>query len=132
MTSPARKLEPPQLIVWAIALNIVNAVGGIIFTVAWPGLENRGTMIIVSLVLGALLVGTAWFLGDGSRWGAIGNMILNAFNILLAVPGFFDPSGSAVVAAAIVSIALSSLVIALILSRESRAFWRGHERALAV
>ena len=44
--------------------------------------------------------GRAWWLEahtwTGSRWGAIGTIVINAFNIFLGVPGFFTEDGAVI------------------------------------
>jgi hypothetical protein len=105
-------------------LSVINGVGGVIFTAAWPDLEDRARALLVSIVIGTLLVTTAWFLSNGNRWGAIAALVLNALNILLAIPEYFDPQMAFIVGGTI-TVTLSALTLGLALSPGARAFWSG-------
>lgn len=122
--------ERPTPIVWAVILTAANAVGGVIFTVAMPDLEDRGTIVPVSIVAGALLLAVAWFLWSGARWAAIATVALNLINVLMAIPAYFADDGAFMLGAT-VSIILSVLTIALVLSPAARAFWGGTQRTVA-
>jgi hypothetical protein len=114
--------EKPRYILWAVVATVVNAVVGVIFAVAWPDLEDRGTIVVVSIVIAALMVGFSLWLWRGSRWGAIGVLAINAFNILLGLPGYFTGEGDIMVGITI-SVVLSVAAIVLLLLPEGRAFW---------
>ena len=123
------RFHRPTAVVWAFALSIINGVGGVIFTAAWPDLEDRSTVLPVSIVIAALLIAAAWFLYNGNRWGAFATLVLNAFNILLAIPGYFDSDVGFIVGGTI-TIILSALTLALVLSPGARAFWGGVSRTI--
>jgi hypothetical protein len=113
----------PKYVKWAAGASVLNAVLGVLFSVAWPDLEDRSTVIVVSIVLGALLVGSALWLLSGSRWGAIATMAVNGFNILLTIPAFFEAEAAFAVGGA-VSMALSVAAIAFVLHPQARSFWQ--------
>ncbi len=117
-----RRLNSPAAVTGALVLSIINGVGGVIFTAAWPGIEDRGTVLPVSIVIGALLIAAAWLLSTGNRWGAIATLILNGLNVLLAIPGYFDANVGFMIGGTI-TIVLSVLTIGLVLSSEARAYW---------
>jgi hypothetical protein len=104
-------------------------VGGVIFSAAWPDLDDRGTVITVSTVAGLLMLAAAYFLWSGNRWGAIATIALNVLNILAGIPSFFDTSADGFVVGAATSIVLSLAIIALVMMPVSRAFW-SRERAV--
>ena len=113
----------PKSATWAAYLIIVNAVGGILFSAFMPDLEDRGTVLTVSLIAGALMLFTAWLVWNGSRWGTIGAIALQVLNVLAALPWFIDMDDAAVGVGVVVSIALSVAAISLLLMRDARAFW---------
>lgn len=102
---------------------VINAVGGMLFTVVAPDLEDRGTVIGVSIVLGVLMIGAALWLCRGSRWGGIATIAVNVFNVLLTIPAFFEADAAVMVGGA-VSLVLSVATAAFVLHPESRAFWQ--------
>lgn len=124
VTSAAHRAERPAVIVWAVALNIISGAGGLLFAVVWPDLDERETVIVVSLFFAVALVAAAWFLWGGNSRGAIGSVAVNILNILLAIPGFFVGEADIVIGT-VVTIALSAATIGLVLSPGARAFWRG-------
>lgn len=115
----------PTFVTWAAVLIVINAVGGLLFTALWPDLSDRGTVFTVSCVFAALFLLSAWFLWKGSRWGAIGTIVINVLNILLGIPGFFDPDPKSLLVGLIISIVLSLATIGLVLMPESRTYWNG-------
>jgi hypothetical protein len=129
-TLAARRVERPTAIVWALVLTMINAVGGVAYA-AWPGLEDRGTVLIVSLVAAVLRITPAWFLWNGSRWGAVATVLLNILNVLAAIPVFFALDDVRIVFVNIIYIGLGTLTIGLVLSPPARASWNGRDRVLA-
>lgn len=118
----------PTFVTWATVLIVINAVGGLLFTALWPDLSERGTVFTVSCVFAALFLLSAWFLWNGNRWGAIGAIVINVLNILLAIPGLFDPDEKGFIVGASISIVLSLATIVLLVMPESRAYWNGGRR----
>jgi hypothetical protein len=108
---------------WAVVAVAINAIGGAIFAIAWPDLDERATVVTVSIILGALLLAAAGLLWNGIRWGAFATITLNAFNILLAVPGYFNGDSPGFVVAVTATVALSVITLVLVLTPESRQFW---------
>jgi hypothetical protein len=121
--------DRPSAVQWAVVIAVINAVGGAIFSAAWPDLDDRGTVITVSTVAGLLMLAAAYFLWNGNRWGAIATIALNVLNILAGIPAFFDTSTDGFVVGAATSIVLSLAIIALVMMPVSRAFWN-RERAV--
>jgi hypothetical protein len=113
----------PRPVVFAVVLTLINAVGGVLFTAFWPDLTDRSTVVGVSIVFGVVLIGFALWLRMGSRWGAIGTIVVNTLNILLGLPAFFESDAGFVIGASI-SIVLSALTIFFVLRPEARAFWQ--------
>jgi hypothetical protein len=117
--------QRPQFILWATILIAVNAIGGVLFSTLWPDLDDRGTVVSVSIVIAAIMLVTAWFLWNGNRWGTIAAIVVQALNMLLALPGF---SESDMIAGVLITLLLSVATIVLVLLPESRAFWNGGRR----
>jgi hypothetical protein len=120
----------PTPIVWAIIFTVINAVGGVIYTAVTPDLGDRATVVTVSAVAAGLLLAAGWFLWNGARWAAIATAVLNGLNILMSVPAYFE-ADTAFAIGGTVSIILSVLTIALVLSPAARAFWNIGRRPLA-
>lgn len=116
--------ERPTPVVAAVALSAISSVVGLAFILTWPDLEDRAIMFGVTLVLTSLLFVALWFLWSGSRWGAVAALMLNALNVLLAVPGFFSGDPGLIAINAIYT-AASMVTVVLLLSATSRAFWGG-------
>jgi hypothetical protein len=115
--------ERPASLVGAFFCSLINGAGGFIFSAAWPDVDERATTVIVSLVMATLMIGTAWWLLSGARWGAIGVAAVNAFNVLLGVPAYFAGVEAAIIVGATISIALSVLTIWLVFTPAARQFW---------
>lgn len=113
----------PQAIQWAVIATAVNAIGGVLFAAFWPDLEDRGTILTVSIVLSLLMLGGAAWLWTGARWGAIATLANHGLNVLLTLPGYFQGDAEFIVGGSI-SLALSVIAIVLVLRPEARAFWR--------
>lgn len=120
----------PQPVVAAVVLIAVNAIGGVIASAAWLDIEDRGSLVIGSLVLAALLLIPAWFLWQGKKWGAYAAIATNALNILATVPFFFEPEPASLAIPAGISVALGVAAIVLIWQPSARAFW-DRRRAIA-
>lgn len=121
--SRANTLKQPREVVWAVLLSVVNAVGGVIYTIAWPDLDDRGTVMTVSIVLAVLLLAASWFTWNGVRRGAIALLVVNAVNVLLTIPAFFADLDGASIAGAVVSLVLSAGAIAALWMAPARAYW---------
>jgi hypothetical protein len=121
----------PQPVTLAVTCSAINAIAGIIYSAAWPNLDQRGTTLVVSLVLGTIIAGAAWFLWGGARWGAIAVVAVSAFNLLLGLPVYFTGEAASMIVAATFSIVLSALVIAFVFAPSARTFWGSPERAQA-
>jgi hypothetical protein len=115
----------PDPIKWAVILIAVNAIGGLIFSLALPDVDDRGTFIAVSTVFTVVMLVTGWFLWNGSRWGSIAALVVQALNILLAIPALFQADPKGMIPGALVSILLSIAAIVLALRPDARAYWRG-------
>ena len=105
---------------WPLVLSVLNGVLGVVFAIAWPDLEERGTVIPVSIVLGSLIIGAVLWWRTGARWGRIAVIVVNSINILLAAPAFFTDQDGSFMLAAGVSVALSAAVIAFVLRPPAR------------
>jgi hypothetical protein len=127
MASRPNQLTRPSAITWAAAANVANAVIGVVYAIAWPDLDERATILTVSCVLGVIFIAAAWYLYNGSRWGAIASILVNAFSILLTVPGFFQFDSPSEIVALVVSLALSIAAIVLALTPAARDYWRPSE-----
>ena len=113
----------PKPVTWALGLTIFNAVVGWVFSLAWPDLDDRGTIIVVGTVLTVLMLGGCLWLANGAKWGAIAFIVANAINALLALPGFTQGDVAFAVAGAISGL-LSVAAIVLVFRPEARAFWQ--------
>ena len=113
----------PTAVVWAAVLSVINGAGGFIFSAAWPDVDERATTVIVSLVMATLMIGTAWWLLSAARWGAIGVVAVNAFNILLGVPAYFAGVEAGIIVGATISIVLSAVTIWFVFTPAAREFW---------
>ena len=115
----------PMPVVWAVALTLVGAVGGILATAFWPDLEDRGFVLTVSVVAAVLLSIAAYFLWQGNFWGGIAVIALNALNILSCVPGYFDDTGpDSLVIVLTLAIVLSAGAIVAALVPGAREYWK--------
>jgi hypothetical protein len=123
--------DRPPSVVWAAVLSVINGVGGFIFSAAWPDVDERATTVVVSGIVGAIMIGAAWWLLGGVRWGAFATLAVNGFNILLGVPAYFADVRAAFIVGATISIVLSALIIAFVLSPAARSFWGNRAGAMA-
>ena len=115
----------PTPITWAVIAAVVNAVGGIAATAFWPDIEDRGFVLTVSSIGGAVMVVAAYFLWRANFWGAVGTLAIHGLNILAAIPGYFDDTGpDSLVIGVTITIALSAVTIVGTLLPGGRAFWR--------
>ena len=121
----------PAFVQWAVILTVINAVGGVVFSALWPDLEDRGTVLSVSIVVAVLMLAAAYFLWNGKRWGGWAVIVLNVLNIISALPAYFVDDADDMVVGATISIALSLATLVLLWMPEARAYWNGRERALA-
>jgi len=114
----------PNFVTWAVYLIVLNAVGGMIFAAFMPDIDDRGTVLTVSVIAGALMLLTAWLAWNGNLWGTVGAIALQVLNILAALPWFIDMDDAAVGVGVVISIVLSLATIGLLLMRDSRTYWR--------
>lgn len=115
--------QRPAAVILAVACSVVNGVGGAIFSATWPDVDERATTVTVSIVVATILIGAAWWLLGGSRWGAIATLAVNAFSVLLAVPAYFTGQNAAFIVGATISLVLSVLTIWFVLTPSARAYW---------
>lgn len=113
----------PQAISSILALNVVNAVLGVGYGAIWPDVDERGTVVVVSLLFAITTIATALVLLMGMRWAAIGNALFNALSALLAIPGFMQGNGAVFDVLNAVSVLICAVTIALIFSPAARSFW---------
>ena len=116
-------MNRPQLIQYAVVLIAVLAVGGIAFAAGWPDLDDRDTVLPVSIVAGILMLITAWFVWNGNKWGTIAAIALQGLNILASLPWYADPDPASVTVVVTICIALSVAAIVLLLMPRARGYW---------
>lgn len=122
-----RRETPPMEVVAAVLLTLIMAIAFVLIAAFWPDLEERITILTVSIILSVLMALAARWLWNGSRWGAFATLGLQAVSILLSIPAFFDDE-AAIVVMNVVAVVASVLVIVAVLSPASRGFWNVRRR----
>lgn len=114
----------PRAVTTAVTATVLNGIIGVIFSITWPDLEDRATIVTVSIILGALMIGSALLLWYGAHRGAFATIAVNVINILLGIPTFADGTLALVLFVAVLfSIVLSGVAIMAILTPAARSFW---------
>jgi hypothetical protein len=116
---------------WALILSVVNGLGAELYGAVAPNIDERATVVTVGAVITVIMIGTAWWLLGGSRWAAIAVIAVNAISILMGVPPFFDGSGGSFLFGDVVSLILSALTIACVLSPDARGYWNAATKRMA-
>jgi hypothetical protein len=124
MTSMTQAMQGvPRPVVWAVGLTVFNAVAGVLFSAAWPDLDDRGTMIVVGSVISLIMLAGAWLVWRGLKRGGIAFIVINALNALLAIPGLFEGEAAFAIGG-VISAVLSVASIVLILRPEAKPYWQ--------
>lgn len=114
----------PKPVLYALVLSVINGLGGLLFCAIWPDLDDRGTVIVGSLIFAVLMIGFAAWMWAGSRWGGWGTIAVNVISILASIPAYFAGDAGLEIGGTI-SLVLSALTIWFVWTPEARAFWRG-------
>jgi len=120
----------PRPVSWAAGLTVFNAAAGFLFTVLWPDLDDRATVIVVGGVLALIMLAATYLFWRAVRWGGQAFIAVNVLNVLLALPAPFQGEVAFAVGG-VVSALLSIAAIVLALRPEARAHWRQQAGALA-
>lgn len=118
--------QRPVTITAAAALQALLSLGGLAFSI--PMLLSGGAapdgppafIMALGVVIGALGLVAAVGLWRGKRWGMVVTIVLRVIDSLSAAPGVAFAPTMALRLAAVLGIALSIVVIALLLLRASR------------
>jgi hypothetical protein len=122
----------PVAVVTAVLISVIgNTVGAVAFFFLPGSDEIPAAAMVVGTVLAVVAIIAAWGLWNGARWGAIGTVVINALNALSSVPGLFDPPSGQIATGIVISLLLTSILVALIFTPPAHAFWsRGRESSI--
>ncbi|OAI42893.1 hypothetical protein AYO38_11120 [bacterium SCGC AG-212-C10] len=119
-----RTTTRPLQVVLAFWLNVALTAANVAVALAWPDLEDRASIIVVSTVFGALVIAAGVSMYTGSRKGAIATLVLAGISILMSVPVFIqsdvDPE---VIVFNVIGIAIGVITIVALLQPAAKAYW---------
>jgi hypothetical protein len=113
----------PTSVTAAVLLAVAVQIGPLPFIFA-PGADDIPAFAVaIGIAAGLLTLVGAWGMWNLRRWGAILALVLTGLNTLTAIPGFFEPPSSWILAELIIFVPLSVTDMVLIALPSSwRAF----------